>query len=297
MSMQRDSSQAHAAPPDYPGALYAPLNYLAPGLGLVHIRVYPPASGLPNVRPAALLQTVAIHDMRPVASQMRLDEAGFEFHTAPTAFADFYNEAAVCARYYPEVQATLRGLTKALEVIAFDHNVRSSARAARGEAGVRVPAEQVHNDYTERSGPKRRREILETAGRTDLMDRHFAFVNLWRPIIGPVRDNPLAVCDVRSVQASDFVVTEIQHFGEHDLEKPRHIGEIYSTLYRPQHQWYYVSEMQPQEVLLLKCYDSRRDGRARFMPHSGFQNPSCPADFVPRESIEVRTLVVYDQRI
>ena len=52
--------------------------------------------------------------------------------------------------------------------------------------------------------------------------------------------------------------------------------------------------MQPDEVLLLKCYDSRTDGRARFMPHTGFQNPTCPQDFVPRESIEARTLVVFD---
>lgn len=52
--------------------------------------------------------------------------------------------------------------------------------------------------------------------------------------------------------------------------------------------------MQPDEVLLLKCYDSRTDGRARFMPHTGFQNPACPRDFVPRESIEARTLFVFD---
>ena len=53
--------------------------------------------------------------------------------------------------------------------------------------------------------------------------------------------------------------------------------------------------MQPDEFLLLKCYDSRTDGRARFMPHTGFRNPACPSDFVPRESIETRTLVVFDE--
>ncbi len=52
--------------------------------------------------------------------------------------------------------------------------------------------------------------------------------------------------------------------------------------------------MQPDEVLLLKCYDSRKDGRARYMPHTGFRNPACPDDFVPRESIEARTLVIFD---
>lgn len=42
-------------------------------------------------------------------------------------------------------------------------------------------------------------------------------------------------------------------------------------------------------------YDSRADGRARFMPHTGFVNPACPSEFVPRESIEARTLVVFDE--
>jgi hypothetical protein len=276
--------------------LSAPLNYLAPGNGPARIRIFPPASGLASMRPPAQRHIVPMRDMRADADEFLLEECGFALHTSPTAFADFYDEAAVQARYLPEVEATMHFLTGALAVVAFDHTLRSSARGARGEAGVRLPAEQVHNDYTERSGPKRKREILEAAGRMDLMDRHYAFINLWRPIVGPVRDNPLAMCDVRSVHPDDFVVTEIQHFGESDLATPRHTGEIYSVFYRPSHRWFYVSEMQPEEVLLLKCYDSRLDGRARFMPHTGFQNPACPEDFVPRESIEVRTVVVFDER-
>jgi hypothetical protein len=111
-------------------------------------------------------------------------------------------------------------------------------------------------------------------------------VNLWRPIVGPVWDNPLTVCDARSVSPEDLVATDINHFGADDLTAPRHSGQIYSVRYNPAHQWFYVSEMRPEEVLLLKCYDSRADGRARFMPHTGFQNPACPSEFVPRESIE-----------
>ena len=275
--------------------LNAPLNYLAPGEGPVQIRIYPPNSGLQTVRPKESRQMVSIHDVRAIVDDLRLDDCGFALHTRPSAFADYYDEAAVRKHYYPEVETTMRSLTGALAVMVFDHNVRASARAARGEFGVRLPAEQVHNDYTERSGPKRRQEILDAAGRADLANRHFAFINLWRPILGPVRDNPLAVCDARSVQPADFVVTEIQHFGEGDLRNPRHIGEIYSVTHRASHRWFYVSEMQPEEFLLLKCFDSRADGRARFMPHTGFQNPACPSDFVPRESIEARTLVVFNE--
>jgi len=277
-------------------AVEGQLSFLAPGDGPVEVRVYPPSSGLATVRPASVRHAVPIRDARPIAGRLRLDEHGFELHSRPTAFTDFYDEAAVRERYYPEVESVLRALTGAHAVIAFDHNVRSAARAARGEIGVRLPVDQAHNDYTEASGPKRKREVLDAAGRSDLADRRVAFVNLWRSIVGPVFDNPLAVCEARSVAPGDLVATDIHHFGEDDLATPRHSGQIYSVRHNPAHRWFYVSAMRPDEFLLLKGYDSKADGRARFMPHTGFVNPARPSEFVPRESIETRTLVVFDER-
>ena len=288
------SSNERLAVDDLP-AVTASVTYIEPRHGPAQVRVYPPSSGIATVRPPSAPHQVSIRDARPIANELRLDEQGFELHSRRSAFADFYDEDAVRERYYPEVQSVMRAITGAAAVIVFDHNVRSAARAARGEPGVRVPVDQVHNDYTERSGPKRKQEILDAAGRSDLANRHVAFVNLWRPIVGPVLDNPLAVCEARSVSPEDLVETDILHFGEHDLAVPRHSGQIYSVRHNPGHRWFYVSEMQPDEVLLLKCYDSRADGRARFMPHTGFRNPACPAEFVPRESIEARTLVVFDE--
>jgi len=51
--------------------------------------------------------------------------------------------------------------------------------------------------------------------------------------------------------------------------------------------------MRTDEVLLLKCYDSALDGRARFLPHTAFIDPTTPPDAAPRESIELRTLVFH----
>ncbi len=275
-------------------AVEAPIGYIDPGIERAQVRVYPPDSGLEVVRPTSAERAMAIFDARPAADRLSLDEQGFEFHPCSSAFGDFYNEAAVRALYYPEVERAVRDLTGAAAVVVFDHNVRSAVRAARGEPGVREPVDQAHNDYTEQSGPERQRAVLQGANRTDLADRHFAFVNLWRPIIGPIVDTPLAVCDARSVANGDLIPTDIHHFGDDDLKLPRHTGHIYSLRHNPGHRWFYASDMQPDEVLLLKCYDSRTDGRARFMPHTGFRNPACPSDFVPRESIEARTLVVFD---
>ena len=46
------------------------------------------------------------------------------------------------------------------------------------------------------------------------------------------------------------------------------------------------------EAILIKCYDSAQD-KARFTAHTAFEDPTTPADVLPRESIELRTLVFH----
>lgn len=105
-------------------------------------------------------------------------------------------------------------------------------------------------------------------------------INLWRPIRGPLVDAPLAVCDAGSVEPGDLIPT--------DLIYQERIGETYSVTYRASHRWYYFSRMRVDEVLLLKCYDSATDGRARFAPHTAFTDPTTPPDAPLRVSIELR---------
>ena len=51
--------------------------------------------------------------------------------------------------------------------------------------------------------------------------------------------------------------------------------------------------MTNDEVLVFKCYDSLDDGRARFTPHSAFDDPTTPADAALRESIETRVVAFF----
>jgi hypothetical protein len=95
----------------------------------------------------------------------------------------------------------------------------------------------------------------------------------------------LAVCDARTVKSNELVAA--------DLVYPDRIGETYSVKYNSDHQWFYVPRMTADEILLLKCFDSKSDGRARFAPHSAFIDPTTPLDAPPRESIELRTLVFH----
>lgn len=58
------------------------------------------------------------------------------------------------------------------------------------------------------------------------------------------------------------------------------------------HRWFYLFEQSPKEVMLIKCFDSKTDGRARRVPHSAFVDEAFE-DAEARESIEIRALVFH----
>src|SRR5262249_17063797 len=118
-----------------------------------------------------------------------------------------------------------------------------------------------------------------------LLRRRFSIINVWRPIRGPLEDAPLALADAQSVAAEDLVATDL-------LYKDR-TGETYNVRHNPPHRWFYGPAMSRDEVLLFRSYDSAEDGRARFVPHAAFEDPTEPINALPRESIELRVLAFY----
>jgi hypothetical protein len=142
----------------------------------------------------------------------------------------------------------------------------------------------VHNDYTERSGPQRVRDLLSEEEAEARLRSRFAVINVWKPIRGPVLQAPLAVCDARSLRPEDLVPT--------DLKYRDRTGEVYSITFSPDHRWFYFSQMRAEEAMLIKCFDSD-GGRARFSAHTAFDDPTSPAEAPARESIEVRTLAFF----
>merc|ERR1719272_455156 len=68
-------------------------------------------------------------------------------------------------------------------------------------------------------------------------------------------------------------------------------NEPLTPLHDPSHRWVYFPKMQPDEALVFKIFDSRRDGRVRAGCHTAFKDPlGVPG--AHRSSIEVRTLVI-----
>jgi hypothetical protein len=230
-------------------------------------------------------RTVAIHDARPVRDQFSLDRQGFVLLRHETAVSDLYDEEAVRSVYSREIEALLMDACGAAHVVVFDHTRRADSVDTRAARMVRDPAKTVHNDYTERSGPKRVRDLLPAGEAEARLRGRFAIVNVWRPIRGPVLRAPLALCDARTVAPEDLVAGERRAKGR--------IGEIYQAVFSPDHRWYYFPNMRPDEVLVFKTFDSATDGRARLAIHSAFDDPNTPPGAPPRESIETRAFVFF----
>lgn len=268
-------------------SIEATLNYVARMSERPRNYTFDPPPGIPrsNIEPEA--HTVAIHDVRPIASSVSLDHEGFAVLHHASAVHDFWDEDELRRTYYPEAERVIAEATGASEVFIFDHTLRRRVKGAQdwSREAPRQPATRVHVDHTAKSGPQRVRDFFgDDADR--LLRGRVQVINLWRPIRGPLRDAPLAMCDVESVAPEDLVAS--------DLVYQHRVGETYNVTYNPSHRWYYVPEMQPHEALLLKCYDSATDGRARFLPHTAFEDPTAPDDVPPRESIELRTLVFHE---
>ena len=262
----------------------APLNFLVPMAEKPVNYVYEPPPGTPQRNGVYRPVIVRVRDARPLAGELSLDTYGFALGSHATEVANFYDPAEVEARYYPEMERLVAAATGARRVHCFDHIVRNGLRAERRINGVKEPAKRVHNDYTEASGPQRVRDLLPDEA-DQLLQRRFAVVNVWRPLSGPVEESPLALGDARSLAPGDLVDT--------DLRYPDRTGEIQSVTYSPAQRYYYFPRMLPSEVVFIKCFDSAKDGRARFAAHGAFEDPTTPADARPRESIEARTLVFF----
>ncbi len=268
-----------------PDSVEAALNYLVDTGEKPRVFVAPIGTGEHQRTGTYADFSAAIKNGRKLTPPPSLDREGFALTRHATAVRDFYDEDEVKSVYYPEMGRLVKAATGAEHVLVFDHNRRIDGGRAQAVEGVRPGVRRVHNDYTAKSGPQRVRDLLDPAEAEARLKGRVAVVNVWRPIRGPVETAPLALADARSVAPKDLVAT--------DLVYSDRVGEIYEATYNRAQRWYYFPKMERTEALLIKGYDSETDGRARFTPHTAFDDPTTPKGAAPRESIEVRTLAFF----
>jgi hypothetical protein len=255
----------------------ATLNYLVPGAEKPKRYLYD-RPGQPEWTGINDPHAMPIADARGREAEFTLERNGFALLRQPSVERDFNDEAAITGAYYDECAAIVRQATGAGRVLVFDHT-------SRGPNQPREPVMRVHNDYTEKSAPQRVRDLLPGEAAA-LLGHRYVFINVWRPIGHTVIDTPLALCDAASFTEDDLIMT--------DLIYEDRVGEIASVRHSPKHRWVFFSHMTPDEVVLIKCHDTARDGRARLSFHSAFADPTAPADAQPRQSIEIRTVAFFE---
>ncbi len=231
-------------------------------------------------------QEVKIYDAWPNVDQFSVDREGFELKAFEARFDEFDNDEAVKSRFYAQIVDFVKAHTGAKRVEVFDHTIRKRLPADLNvQTTVQRPAVMlVHSDYTVKSGPQRVHDLLPSEA-DQLLQERVAFFNVWKPLYRRVDELPLAMCDATTDADEDMLRMELKY--------RERTGEIYVMRYSPSHRWYYFPKMEPNQALLLKTYDSETDGRARFMGHSAFEDPTTPADALKRESIEVRTMAFF----
>jgi hypothetical protein len=253
----------------------------------------------------------SVEDLRGQESNFTIDNAGFAVYRHSAKESAFTDDDQVRTGYYQEVKELLRNkLADVKKVVIFDHTIRR-----RSQGSSRRPVELVHVDQTPSAAEMRVRRHLPEDEAKLLLNGRYQIVNVWRPIRNPAVDFPLAVIDWRSTRPSNYVKVDLlypksfQDKGEvapdpasaQSTEGYEVKGEQYAITHDENHQFFYLKDMAPEEVMLIKCFDSRsstltgeKTDIAHAACHTAFYDPCTPPGSPARQSIEVRCLVFYD---
>ncbi|KAI0416283.1 hypothetical protein F5X98DRAFT_344071 [Xylaria grammica] len=215
---------------------------------------------------------------------------------------------------YPEAEEFIKSITNATRVHCFSHLIRQRTVEANIEALKKLENSRGKDNVSDREGfgkaaPARHAHVDQSGkGARTLLNENlpgeaerlsatrWGTVNLWRPI-QTIRRDPLCFCDGRTISEEDLVPMDA-------IPPPRGSSSFYESISRgngfetieiranPKHKWYYISEMQPDEALVFKCYDSKNSSESRCC-HASFRHPQT-ANAAPRESMEMRFFVFYE---
>jgi hypothetical protein len=236
-----------------------------------------------------------------------MDRLGVSLAHMESRCSNFYDAAEVEAVFYPEIEKLLleffAGATDALvynhDVFDKDYTGDRTEDQEKKNPGVNARyANIVHNDLNDNSGRVRCRELLinnlRNFGRTQhyteaeadkKMSRRFMSINLAKPM-ETVEQYPFVLCAWPSFADQPYI-TNYRIYDDR-------VGETTRFTYRPDHEWYWLPQQKPNEVSMLKCYDSVTDGSvSRWSFHTACTDPTAPANARCRKNVVVRSYVFF----
>ncbi|KAM0802209.1 putative CmcJ-like methyltransferase [Usnea florida] len=251
---------------------------------------YAPEVGIPKTNFRLEKQDpITISNMRGQERQFSFQRNGFAVlkMDKEIPYEDFSDPEGI-RRYLEAVSENLKVLLGANKVQPFQYVIRKRDPgfpiAKEGNYEFNQPSTVAHIDSTHEEARSTFRQVNGDPS-TFPPNLRYQIVNVWKPLRGPLRDWPLALCDAASVREQDLVAA--------DAVFEAKVTENMQVHYDAAHRWYYLADQEPSELLVFRQAESHPRGRVG-VPHSSFPNPlAVGTEEPPRESIEVRTLVSY----
>lgn len=221
---------------------------------------------------------VRITDARSLRQTPMLEREGIALVAHRSAVTDFRDATAVAAVHPAEIERLIGERSGADRVVVTSPGVlRFSERSPDcGRLNNSRPERFVHVDVSDATAAAFA-ERSQSEGRPC----RFAHYNVWRALTPPPQDVPLAVCDARSVAGKDLVAADAV------FDNP---GSV--VRHNAAHRWLYFANMSPDEVIVFKTYDADPSQPSQ-VPHSAFDNSTCPPSVAPRASIEMRAIAYW----
>ena len=243
------------------------------------------------VRPA----TVSIHDAGTFERPASLDREGFMVTRLESAVTDFRSPTQIDKLWRPQVHRLLQTLTGASRVLSWAVNSRFSERSTEaGKTVVSGPARRVHSDFSPADfvGQIRHPQVVDLLSATGNPNpRSWKCFNIWQPLCASPHDTPLALCDATTVAPEDLIPARGVIRG---ANQPDFSVNLCLLRHNARHRWCYFSGLTLGDALIFCGLDPTAQAPHRVVPHTAFDNPICPADAPPRNSIEIRALAVFD---
>jgi len=252
------------------------------------------------------LHPMKVHDGRNIRDKFNLDTHGFVLADYESAVTDFRDKEQVDNIYSQEVIDIVKQLTGADHAVSRGWMIRTSGDLPKREVvgythqgGVQPPAADAHVDFIPETAERIARQTFKDNFPDEKPYSRFIASSLWRTFSEPPQDWPLALCDGGTVGPDEgtpnslVIVDELPNRETMLAPLPDEDLAIKAAVFRhnPDHLWWYFSNMNRDEVILLKFHDSDETKACR-VPHTAFHDPSFP-DANPRESIEVRTIAYF----
>jgi hypothetical protein len=233
-------------------------------------------------------RTVPIADARTRGTPASLEREGFALVEHRSAVANFRDPALVARIHPAEIEQLVQQVSGADAVVVTSPGILrfSEASADSGKLNNSRPARFIHIDVSDATAHAFSERSLPGGERPPRRSAHY---NVWRVISPPPQDVPLAVCDARTLAPEDLVPADAVF----DVAgKPERSFEGLLVHYSKRHRWSYFSAMRPDEVLVFKTHDSD-PAQPHHVPHTAFNDPTCPAGVTPRASIEMRAIAYW----